>query len=255
MSVTGNEPLKNAFRPLLPGVKFIELNHQEQLQEISEKTACVLLETIQGEAGALMPGVHFMKELRKQCDQQGTLLILDEIQAGSGRSGTLWAFEQMGIVPDIVTLAKGMGGGMPVGAFISSKEIMQVLTHEPVLGHITTFGGNAVCAAAALANMKVITENKLWENAAKMEKVFRGNLNHPAIKSIRGRGLLLALEFDSFEHNKLLIDKLIDKGVLTDWFLFAPHCMRIAPPLIITEKEAKEACSVITETLIEVFGH
>jgi len=253
LSVTGNEALKNAFRPLLPGIRFLEYNDPEQLYEISDKTACVLVETIQGEAGAVVPDVRFMKELRRQCDRNGALLIMDEIQAGCGRSGSLWAFDQMEIVPDILTLAKGLGGGMPLGAFISSREIMHVLTHDPVLGHINTFGGNALCAAAALANMKVITDNKLWKNARAMEKVFRRNLHHPAIKNIRGRGLLLALEFDDFEQNKLLIDKLIEKGLLTDWFLFAPQCLRIAPPLIITEKEVEKACRVITETLHEIY--
>ena len=253
LSIMGDETMKNAFRPLLPDVRFLEYNNIKQLVQITRRTACVVIETIQGEAGAATPDPEFMKHLRKVCNETGALLILDEIQAGCGRSGSLWAFEQFGIVPDILTLAKGMGGGLPIGAFISSKEIMQSLTHDPVLGHITTFGGNAVCAAAALANLKVIVNENLWENAARQEKLFRQMLNHSKIKSIRGRGLLLALEFSDFNENKHIIEKLIEKGIITDWFLFAPHCMRIAPPLIISESEVKKACKIILETLDEIF--
>lgn len=253
LSIMGDESMKNAFRPLLPDVRFLEYNNTDLLTQISKRTACVVAETIQGEAGAVTPDPEFMKLLRKVCNENGALLILDEIQAGCGRSGSLWAFEQFGIVPDILTLAKGMGGGLPIGAFIASREIMQSLTHDPVLGHITTFGGNAVCAAAAFANLKVIVREKLWENAARQEKLFRDLLIHPKIKSIRGRGLLLALEFADFDENKLIIDRLIEKGIITDWFLFAPHCLRIAPPLIISENEVKKACKIILETLDAIF--
>jgi acetylornithine/N-succinyldiaminopimelate aminotransferase len=253
LSIMGDEVMKNAFRPLLPDVRFLEYNNIKQLAQITKRTACVVTETIQGEAGAVIPDQEFMKLLRKICNENGVLLILDEIQAGCGRSGSLWAFEQFGIVPDILTLAKGMGGGLPIGAFVSSTEIMQTLTHDPVLGHITTFGGNAVCAAAAHANLNVIVREKLWENAARQEKLFRDLLIHPKIKSIRGKGLLLALEFADFEENKLIIDRLIELGIITDWFLFAPHCLRIAPPLIITEDEVKKACKTILETLDEIF--
>ena len=253
LSIMGDESMKNAFRPLLPDIRFLEYNNIEQLAQITTRTACVVAETIQGEAGAVIPDPEFMKHLRKVCNKNGALLILDEIQAGCGRSGSLWAFEQFGIVPDILTLAKGMGGGLPIGAFVSSREIMQSLTHDPVLGHITTFGGNAVCAAAALANLQVIIREKLWKNAARQEKLFRQMLVHPKIKSIRGRGLMLALEFADFNENKLIIDKLIAKGLITDWFLFATHCLRIAPPLIISEDEVKKACKIILETLDEFF--
>jgi acetylornithine/N-succinyldiaminopimelate aminotransferase len=253
LSIMGDEAMKNAFRPLLPDVRYLEYNNTDQLNQISPRTACVVAETIQGEAGAIVPDPGFLKQMRKVCDDNGTLLILDEIQAGCGRSGSLWAFEQFGVVPDILTLAKGMGGGLPIGAFISSKEIMQSLTHDPVLGHITTFGGNAVCAAAALANLKVIVREKLWENAARQEKLFRQMLVHPKIKNIRGRGLMLALEFTDFNENKVIIDKLIERGIISDWFLFAPHCLRIAPPLIISENEVRMACRVIIETLDETF--
>lgn len=249
LSIMGDETMKNAFRPLLPGVKFLEYNSIDDLDQINQHTACVIMETIQGEAGAIVPDEGYLKAVWDQCKKHGALLILDEIQSGCGRTGSLWAFEKYGVSPDILTLAKGMGGGMPIGAFISSKEIMHSLTHDPVLGHITTFGGNAVCAAAALANLEVILENKLWENAARQEIRFRELLVHPRIKSIRGKGLMLALEFDSFQENKKIIDRLIEKGILTDWFLFAPHCLRIAPPLIIDDESVETSCKMILDVL------
>lgn len=249
LSIIGDEGMKNAFRPLLPGVRQIRYNHLEDLQHISQHTACVVCETIQGEAGAIPADPAFLKALRQTCNDTGALLILDEIQAGCGRTGSLSAFEPYGIVPDILTLAKGLGGGMPIGAFISSPQIMGSLTHNPVLGHITTFGGNAVCAAAALATLRVVTREKLWENAKRMETLVRERLVHPLIKGISGKGLMLAVEFANFEQNKKIIDTLIGKGVITDWFLFAPHCLRIAPPLTITEDELGSACELIMETL------
>lgn len=249
LSVMGNERMKQAFRPLIPDVRILEYNNLQALEEISNRTACVITETIQGEGGAVVPSEAFMKALRKRCDETGALLILDEIQAGLGRTGKLWAFEHFGIVPDILLLAKSLGGGMPIGAFISSCEIMQSLTHSPVLGHITTFGGNAVCAAAALATVEVITENKLWEGVEKKEFFFRERLKHPSIKQVRGMGLMLALEFESFEKNKEVIDRCLEMGVLTDWFLFAEHSLRIAPPLTITEEQINEACGVILKAL------
>lgn len=254
LSVMGNESMKNAFRPLLPGVHFLEYDKMEALDAINSQTACVIMETIQGEAGAIVPGKEFIKAVFDQCKAHGALLIMDEIQAGFARTGSLWAFEHFGVSPDILLLAKGMGGGMPIGAFIASKEIMQSLTHSPVLGHITTFGGNAVCAAAALANLKIIVNNHLWENAARQERLIREMLVHPKIKSIRGKGLLLALEFQSFEENKLIIDTLVQQGIITDWFLFAPHCLRIAPPLIISEEEVIFACETILKVLKRLYG-
>lgn len=249
LSVMGDEHMKQAFRPLLPDVRFLDYNQTAQLEQITSRTACVLAETLQGEAGALVAQPEFLKALRQRCSETGALLILDEIQAGCGRTGRLWAFEHYGIVPDILTLAKGLGGGLPIGAFIASRTIMQSLAHNPVLGHITTFGGNAVCAAAAKANVSVIIREKLWEQAARMEQLFRQRLVHPRIKQIRGKGLMLALEFESFEQNKTIIDRLIEQGVITDWFLFAPQCMRIAPPLNITEQEVEQACQIILEVL------
>lgn len=249
LSVTGNESLKNAFRPLLPDVLHLDYNKPEQLEKITSKTACVIAETIQGEAGAIVPDAEFMTALRNRCYDTGALLILDEIQCGMGRTGKLWAFENFNIVPDILTLAKGLGGGMPIGAFIASKQIMQCLTHNPVLGHITTFGGNAVCATTAHATLQLIVKAELWKEAAYKEQIFRRLLIHPTIKKIRGIGLMLAVEFDSFEQNKKIIDKCLQRGLITDWFLFAGNCLRIAPPLIITEKQITEACHTIIESI------
>lgn len=249
LSIMGNERMKKAFRPLLPDVRILDYNQVDQLGQISSKTACVIVETIQGEAGAVVPSKAFLSALRARCDETGALLVLDEIQTGFGRTGKLWAFEHFDIVPDILLLAKGMGGGMPVGAFIASAEIMRSLTHTPVLGHITTFGGNAVCAAAALANLEVIAEGRLWEQVEEKEKLFREMLKHPAIKGIRGKGLMLAVEFENFEQNKRIIDRCLEMGVLTDWFLFADHCLRIAPPLIITPEQIAVSCEVILKAI------
>ncbi|MGM0572182.1 MAG: aspartate aminotransferase family protein [Bacteroidota bacterium] len=252
LSVTGNEKLKNAFRPLLPDVRHLPFNDTRRLAEISGQTACVIVEPIQGEAGAIVPDAAFMQALRKRCDDTGALMIMDEIQAGMGRTGKLWAFQHFDVVPDILTLAKAMGGGLPLGAFIAAREIMQCLTEQPVLGHITTFGGNALCAAAANASLEVILEERLWENAAAQENLFRELLIHQRIKQVKGKGLLLALEFDDFSKNKAVIDRCIERGLLTDWFLFAGESMRIAPPLIIGAEEVRNSCHIILETLDEI---
>jgi acetylornithine/N-succinyldiaminopimelate aminotransferase len=249
LSVTGNESLKNAFRPLLPDVLHLDYNKPGQLEKITSRAACVIAETIQGEAGAIVPDAAFMTALRNRCYDTGALLILDEIQCGMGRTGKLWAFEHYNIIPDILTLAKGLGGGMPIGAFIASKQLMQCLTHDPVLGHITTFGGNAVCATTAHATLQLIVKAELWKEAAKKEQIFRRLLTHPTIKKIRGKGLMLAVEFDSFEQNKKIIDKCLKRGLITDWFLFAGNCLRIAPPLIISEDQITEACHTIIESI------
>ena len=249
LSIMGCEDFKQAFRPLLPDIKFIEFNNKKNLQQITAKTACVIIETIQGEAGVIIPDVSYMNELRRKCTETGTLLILDEIQAGMGRTGKMFAFEHYGIVPDILTLAKSFGGGMPLGAFISSPEIMKSLSFNPVLGHITTFGGHPVCCAAAIANLDIITKTKLSEEAEEKGKLFKKYLTHPTIQSIRQIGLFIAVEFTDFNTNKKIIDQCIQKGVIADWFLFAPQCMRIAPPLIITEKEIKKTCDIILSCL------
>lgn len=245
LSIMGNEEFKNAFRPLLPDVRQIEFNNFSDLDQISERTACVFVECIQGEAGAVNPQAGFLQKLWERCSLTGTLLIADEIQTGFGRTGKWFAFEHYQFIPDIVCIAKGMGGGMPIGAFISSREMMATLSHNPVLGHITTFGGHPVCCAASIATIEVLREEQVMEQVDEKEKLFRALLMHPSIKSIRGKGLLLAVEFDSYEQNKRIIDHCIENGVITDWFLFNAHSMRIAPPLTITKDEIRKACEVI----------
>ncbi|GAC1301876.1 MAG: aspartate aminotransferase family protein [Mucilaginibacter sp.] len=253
LSVMGNEEFKQAYRPLLPGVSFIRFNNISDLDLIDNQTACVIIETIQGEAGVRVPDPGYMQTLRARCSETGTLLILDEIQAAFGRTGKLFAFAHFGIVPDILLLAKALGGGMPVGAFISSGDIMSSLKENPILGHITTFGGHPVCCASGLAALEVLLTENLINTVAEKETMFRKLLVHPAIKEVRGAGLMLAVEFESFEHNKKIIDRCIEQGVITDWFLHCSNAMRIAPPLIITPDEIKKACSVIMAA-IEYFG-
>jgi acetylornithine/succinyldiaminopimelate/putrescine aminotransferase len=249
LSVMGNEEFKQAYRPLLPGVSFIRFNEMADLELITTETACVVIETIQGEAGIRVPDAAYMKALRTRCTQTGTLLILDEIQAAFGRTGKLFAFEHFDIVPDILLLAKALGGGMPVGAFIASHTIMDALKDNPILGHITTFGGHPVCCAAGLAALEVLLNENLITSVAEKEALFRKLLVHPAIKNIRGKGLMLAIELDSFDLNKKIIDRCIENGVITDWFLHCSNSMRIAPPLIITPKQIEKACKVILEAV------
>ncbi len=250
LSVMGNEEFKQAYRPLLPGVNFIKFNDPADLGKINDQTACVIIETIQGEAGIRVPDVGYMQALRKRCDETGTLLILDEIQAAFGRTGKLFAFEHFNIVPDILLLAKALGGGMPVGAFIASNNIMSALKENPILGHITTFGGHPVCCAAGLAALEVLLDEKLIKDVEEKEIQFRKNLSHPAIKEIRGKGLMLAIELESFDLNKKIIDRCIENKVITDWFLHCSNAMRIAPPLIITHDEIDKACEVIMEAIV-----
>jgi acetylornithine/N-succinyldiaminopimelate aminotransferase len=251
LSVMGNEEFKNAYRPLLPDTRQIRFNSIGDLQYITERTACVIVETIQGEAGAIVPENNFLNALSERCKETGALLIADEIQCGFGRTGTLFAFEQYDLVPDILCIAKGMGGGMPIGAFISSTEIMGTLTNNPMLGHITTFGGHPVCCAAALATLNVLLGEKLIEEVKEKEQLFRSLLKHRGIKKINGKGLLLAIEFESYDQNKKIIDRCIEAGVLTDWFLFNSHSMRIAPPLTISEEEIRFSCKTILESIGE----
>jgi acetylornithine/N-succinyldiaminopimelate aminotransferase len=258
LSVMGSEYWQQAFRPLLPDVLQMNYNSFEDLDNISERTACVIAETIQAEAGVLVPQNGWLKALRKKCDETGTLLILDEIQCGFGRNGTLWAFEQFDVVPDILLLGKALGGGMPLGAFIADKKIMDSFTHNPVLGHINTFGGHPVCCAAGLAAFDVLLKEKLISAVKEKEQLFISLLHHPNIRSVRSRGLMMAVEFDSFEMNKRVIDLLLqgsgrperpDPGVFTDWFLFAANCLRIVPPLTISEDEIRKACAKIIVTI------
>jgi acetylornithine/succinyldiaminopimelate/putrescine aminotransferase len=234
-----------AYRPLLPDVLHLRYNHFESLGEISNQTACVVVETVQAEAGVIAPAKDWMKALRKKCTETGTLLVMDEIQAGFGRTGKLWGFENFDVVPDILLLGKALGGGMPLGAFIADKPLMDKFTENPVLGHITTFGGHPVCCAAGAAALNALLAEKWIDTVQQKKNLFLSLLNHPAIVSIRSCGLWLAIEFASFERNKMVIDYCISNGVLTDWFLFAPQCMRISPPLIITQEQIIESCEVI----------
>lgn len=249
LSVMGNEGYKQAYRPLLPGIDLIRFNEPADLQMITEETACVIIETVQGEAGIRVPDKAYMQALRERCTQTGTLLILDEIQAALGRTGKLFAFEHFDVVPDILLMAKALGGGMPVGAFISSNKIMGALKENPILGHITTFGGHPVCCAAGLAALEVLLNENFIARVDAKEALFRQLLVHPAIKEVRGKGLMLALELESFELNKKVIDRCIENGVVVDWFLHCSNSMRIAPPLIITEKEITKACDIILEAI------
>lgn len=254
LSVMGNEEYKQAYRPLLPGVGFIRFNEPADLELITTDTACVIIETVQGEAGIRVADVAYLQALSRRCKQTGTLLILDEIQAAMGRTGKLWAFEHYGIVPDILLLAKALGGGMPLGAFVASKQIMSALSENPILGHITTFGGHPVCCAAGLAAMEVLLNENLIAAVAEKEALFRQLLVHPAIKQIRGKGLMLAIELADFDLNKKIIDRCIANGVITDWFLHCSNSMRIAPPLVITADQIKTACGVILEA-VEFYNH
>ena len=249
LSVMGSEYWQQAFRPLLPDVLQLHYNLFEDLENITERTACVIAETIQAEAGVLLPQNGWLKALRKKCDETGTLLVLDEIQCGFGRNGTLWAFEQFDVVPDILLLGKALGGGMPLGAFIAGKKIMNSFTHDPVLGHINTFGGHPVCCAAGLAAFEVLLDEKLIDGVKEKEALFISLLNHPEIKTVKSRGLMMAVEFEDFNMNKKVIDALIVAGVFTDWFLFAANCLRIVPPLTISEEEITLACNKITDVL------
>jgi acetylornithine/N-succinyldiaminopimelate aminotransferase len=245
LSVMGNEEYKQSFRPLLPDVKQIEFNHFSDLRQITNKTACVIIEPIQGEAGIHKANTEFLKELRKKCDETCTLLIFDEIQSGFGRTGLLFAFENYNIIPDILLIAKGMGGGLPIGAFVANEKLMSCLTNNPVLGHVTTFGGNAVCVAAAKATLEVLVEEKLYLRADEIEKIIIEMMVHPKIKEVRVAGALCAIEFGDIALNMDIINACIKKGIITDWFLHCPTAMRIAPPLIITNKELRAALEII----------
>ncbi len=244
-----------AYRPLLPGIRHIEYNCDFCLQQITDRTAAVIVETVQAEWGIRPPVNDYLIKLRQRCNETGTLLILDEIQTGYGRTGSLWAFEKYSIVPDILLLAKGMGGGMPIGAFIASREIMQSLSHQPILGHITTFGGHPVSCAAALATLKTLLESDLIAQVASKEKLFRELLVHPAMIEVRSAGLMMAVELPDFDFVQAVIKICLERGLLTDWFLFNSHSLRIAPPLIIEKEHIQFACKVIIEAIEEVSIH
>lgn len=252
LSVSGNEVKKNAFRPLLPDVRFIDFNVKEELQYITEKTAGVIVEPIQGDAGVRIPDVSYMKALRDRCTEVGAQLIFDEIQTGFGRTGKFFAFEHFGVVPDILTIAKGMAGGMAMGCFVSSADKMKVLSHDPILGHITTFGGHPVCCTASNAVINILKEEKIIEDVDRKGKIIEDRLkSHPAIKEIRRKGLMFAIDMDSFELVNNVVTTCIKKGVITYWFLSTPYAFRIAPPLTITDEEINKACNVILEAIDE----
>lgn len=249
LSITGNEELKRNFRPLLPSIRHVGFGEVSDLDIISEETAAIFIETVQGEAGIVSANSEYFQAVRKRCDETGTLLVLDEIQCGFGRTGKFWAFEQYNISPDILVSAKGMGGGMPISCFIANSQVMGVFMNNPVLGHISTFGGHPVSAAAAVATLEVLEDGELIRQVERKENLFHKLLVHPAIQEIRSNGLMMALQFESYEQLKPMIDKAIELGVVTDWFLFNDSSMRIAPPLTITESEIEEACRRIIQAI------
>ncbi|MGQ3013541.1 MAG: aspartate aminotransferase family protein [Flavobacteriales bacterium] len=250
LSIMGDEYFKTSFRPLLPDTGIIRFNNTEDLKQITSRTAAVFAETVQGEAGAVAPDAEWLKALRARCTETGALLVLDEIQAGVGRTGTLWAFEAYGVIPDILLLAKGIGGGMPIGLMIASQELTGLFTHNPVLGHINTFGGNAVCAAAALATLKVITDEKLYESVPEKEEMIRRFFRERNIP-VSGKGLLLAAHFNDEDTNFKVIEKSIQNGLITDWFLFNSKALRMAPPLTISTREMGTALRRLEKSLQE----
>lgn len=252
LSVSGNEVHKREFRPLLPMVSFIEFNNEEEFSKITEKTACVIAETIQGAAGFLTPSQDYFKNLKKRCEGVGALLILDEIQPGFGRTGKLFSFEHYDMVPDILVMGKGMGGGVPVGAFMSSTEIMKSLQHSPKLGHITTFGGNPLIAASCYATLKEILDSGLMNEMEEKEKLFRALLVHPKIKKINGRGLMLAVELESPDYTLRVAKGCMEKGLIVFWQLYRNEFMRISPPLTLTEGDIEKGCKIILEALDEI---
>ncbi len=250
LSILGNEGLKNAFRPLLPGIRFLEFNSIDDLDKISRETACVVVETIQAEAGIIPADNDFMQALRQRCSDTGALLVIDDIQMGFGRTGVLFSFEHYGIVPDILTLAKAMGGGMPIGAFISSAALMQTLSIDPELGHITTFGGHPVSAAAALAGFEILVSGDLVPSATRKGQLFHSRLvAHRAVSEIRYKGLMMAVELHSGELASRLVSRFLEKGLVADRFLFNQYSFRIAPPLIITDEEVHMICDIILKCL------
>jgi acetylornithine/succinyldiaminopimelate/putrescine aminotransferase len=252
LSIMGDEFFKQAYRPLLPDIKFIEFNNEKDLSEITNRTACVIVEPVQAEAGVIVPENNYLTKLKKKCTEVGALLIFDEVQTGFGRTGKLFAFEKYDVVPDVLTVAKAMGGGMPIGAFISSRQIMESLQINPFLGHITTFGGHPVSAAAALASIMILIQEKIIEKVVKKEYFFLKHLKHKKIKSISHSGLLLGVELEDEKIVNTFISKAIQNGLITDSFLFAPNKFRIGPPLIITESQIYIVIEKICKTLDEI---
>ena len=247
LSIMGDEYFKAAFRPLLPETLELIYNDITSLSKITQKTAAVFFDLVQAESGMTVAEKDFILALKNKCQETGTFLVLDEIQTGMGRTGTLFAFEQYGIVPDVLLLGKGFGGGLPLGCFIASKEHMQTLTNNPVLGHITTFGGNPLCCAAALANLNAIIEEHLISLVKEKSTLFLSQLKHSHFEKITGLGLMLAIQFKDEEMLQQVVQKCLAGGLITDWFLFAPNTLRIAPPLIISHDQIKEACAIILQ--------
>lgn len=252
LSLMSNEYYSQAYRPLLPSVHFINQNDIDSIEHLPwEQIAGVVVEVVQAERGDQLSTVAFLQALRKKCDDHCCLLIFDEIQTGFGRTGTLFAFEQTGVVPDVLVLGKALGGGMPMGAFVADRALMLTLSNQPLLGHITTFGGHPVVAAAGSAALSVLKSENLIASVFSKEQMFRDRLKHPRIKAIHGKGLMLAVELENFDSVQLCIQKMLNKGLFSDWFLFAPHCLRLSPPLTITSAEIEEACRKIVEALQE----
>jgi acetylornithine/succinyldiaminopimelate/putrescine aminotransferase len=252
LSLAGDENFKNSFRPLLPDTRQIRHGALNDLSFITHKTAAIVIEIVGGEAGVRCASKSYFKALRDRCTQTGCLLIIDEIQTGFGRTGTFWAYQAMGIQPDILLTAKGMGGGMPIGAFMANESIMRTLSFEPVLGHITTFGGHPVSCAASLATIKYIQEANLLESVDAKSNLFKELLIHPIIQEVRGVGLMIAVEMKDFKTVKSVIDTCIANGLITDWFLFCDNALRIAPPLVITQEEIKMACNILLQAMDKV---
>jgi len=249
LSITGNENKKFAFRPLIPDVRFIRFNELSDLNQITEKTAGVIIEPVQGDAGVRIPDTNYLKALKERCNETGALLIFDEVQTGFGRTGKWFAFEHFNVEPDILTLAKAMGGGMPIGAFIASHSIMSSLATNPKLGHITTFGGHPVNCAAALANIEVLQNERIIETVEEKGKLLESLLKHKAIRQIRRIGLMMAVEFENAQTVEKIVKKCLEAGVITFWFLSTANSFRLAPPLIITEKQIREAAEKIIEAI------
>jgi acetylornithine/succinyldiaminopimelate/putrescine aminotransferase len=254
MSVMGFEERKQVFRPLVPDVDFITFNNEDDLQKITTKTAGIILETIQGGAGFIQPYDGFLKKVRARCTEVGAIMILDEIQPGFGRTGKLFGFQNYDVIPDIVIMGKGMGGGMPVGGFTASQKHMDLLSDNPKLGHITTFGGHPVIAAACLATLQELTETSIMTDALAKEKLFRTLLVHPLIKEVRGEGLMLAAMTENAEITNKVIFKCQDKGLILFWLLFEGCAIRITPPLTISIEEIEEGCKIILEAMDEILN-
>lgn len=254
LSLMGDEYWRRSYRPLLPDIYHYPYGAAEVISAIDHTTACVVLETVQAESGVTAPDPIWLQQVRKRCIETGALLILDEIQAGFGRTGTLWAFEQMGIVPDVLLLGKALGGGMPLGAFIASRQLMHQLSYQPVLGHITTFGGHPVSCAAGLAALEVLLQSGVIGQVKEKEQFMRGYIQHPAITAVRTAGCWMSLQFASAELNQRIVHQCVKNGLLTDWFIFAPDRLRIAPPLTIENDLLKEACDLLLQSIDEVWG-